>query len=331
MRTNQIRGTGLSLTTLGFGGASIGNLYHSNTDEDSVDAIDAAWTGGIRYFDTAPHYGLGLSERRLGAALGQHSRSDYVISTKVGRLLTPNSSRSGSDLKIGGFDVPDDLTRTIDYSKSGVERSLEQSLLRLGTDYVDIVYVHDPDDHVDQVIRETFPALVKLRKEGVIRAIGAGMNHWQPLLEFVTTSDIDVVMLAGRWTLLDRSGGPLLSACADRNVAVIAAAPFNSGLLSKSQPASDANFDYRTVSPSLLSRARHLALLCSSYGVELPAVAINFALRSSSVVSVVAGFRTASQASMGCEWINQEIPEALWDELEGIFHASDSSIRPDLL
>jgi D-threo-aldose 1-dehydrogenase len=325
MRTNQIGETGLAVTRLGFGGASIGNMYYSSGDEEAASAIDAAWTGGIRYFDTAPHYGLGLSERRLGATLGQHARSDFVISTKVGRLLTPNPTRTGTDLDFGGFDVPDDVTRTLDYSADGVQRSLDQSLRRMGMDFVDIVYVHDPDDYVDQVIRETFPALVKLREEGVIRAIGAGMNHWRPLVEFVNTSDIDIVMLAGRWTLLDRSGQPLLSACAAHDVAVIAAAPFNSGLLSRPRPTSDSKFDYQTASPELLSRARQLAALCANYGVELPEVAINFALRDPNVVSVVAGFRTATHARDGTEWMDKEIPEALWEEIDDLLHAADAS------
>ena len=318
MKTNQIGETGLSVTTLGFGGAQVGNLYRATADEEAAEAIDAAWRGGIRYFDTAPHYGLGLSERRLGAALGQHQRNDFVISTKVGRLLLPNLHPTGSDLESGDFDVPDDLVRTLDYSSDGVQRSIEQSLRRLNTDYVDIVYVHDPDDHVDQVIQETFPALAKLREEGVVKAIGAGMNFWQPLMQFVATSDIDVVMLAGRWTLLDRSGEPLLRECAVRKIAVVAAAPFNSGLLSRSQPKSDAHFDYQSAPPELLVRARKLAALCGRYGVELPEVAINFPLRSPSVVSVVAGFRTAMHARTGVEWMDKDIPEALWDEIENL-------------
>jgi D-threo-aldose 1-dehydrogenase len=316
VKESLIGRTRVAVTSLGFGGAPIGNLYRATTDEEAHSAVTAAWDGGVRYFDTAPHYGLGLSERRLGHVLSQKPREEFVLSTKVGRLLTPNPHPVGTDLESGAFDVADDLTRTLDYSADGVKRSIEESLVRLGTDYVDIVYVHDPDDHVEQVIRETFPALVALREEGVVRAIGAGMNFWQPLLEFVTTSDIDVVMLAGRWTLLDRSGAPLLAACEERNVAVVSAAPFNSGILSRATPQSDAHFDYQGVSPALLARARELAATCDSYGVELPAAAINFPLREKSVVSVVAGFRSASQMRDGVRWMSEEIPEALWGALE---------------
>lgn len=316
MKRNQVASTSVSLTTLGFGGAPVGNLFRSITDDEAEGAISAAWDAGVRYFDTAPHYGLGLSERRLGSSLAERPRSDFVVSTKVGRLLSPNTSPTGSDVEVGGFDVPDDLIRTLDYSSDGVRRSIEASLERMGLDYLDVVYVHDPDDYVDEVIETTFPALVKMRDEGLVKAIGAGMNFWEPLLKFVCTSDIDVVMLAGRWTLLDRTGEPLLEECSRRGVAVVSAAPFNSGLLSRARPASDGHFDYDTVSPELLARARAIAERCDSYGVTLPEVAINFPLRHDAVVSVVAGFRTEHQARTGAAWMDATIPEALWDELE---------------
>jgi D-threo-aldose 1-dehydrogenase len=316
MKKNPIGRTNVMVTSLGFGGAPIGNLYRATSDDDADEAVKVAWDEGVRYFDTAPHYGLGLSERRLGRALATKVRGEFVLSTKVGRLLTPNPHPVGSDLETGAFDVPDDLTRTLDYSPDGVKKSIEESLRRLGTDYVDIVYVHDPDDHVDQVIRETFPALVKLRDEGLVRAIGAGMNYWQPLLKFVQTSDIDVVMLAGRWTLLDRTGAPLLQACEERGVAVVSAAPFNSGILSRAKPQSDAHFDYQGVSAQLFARAQALAATCDSFGVELPAAAINFPLRAKSVVSVVAGFRSAAQIRDGVRWMTDVIPEGLWSALE---------------
>jgi D-threo-aldose 1-dehydrogenase len=316
VKRNQIRGTSVSVTTLGFGGAPVGNLYRAITDAEAESAVTAAWDAGVRYFDTAPHYGLGLSERRLRASLADRTRSDFVVSTKVGRLLTPNPSPKGSDLTVGGFDVPDDVARTLDYSGDGVRRSIEESLERLGLDFIDIVYVHDPDAIVDEVIRVTFPALVKLRDEGIVKAIGAGMNYWEPLREFVRTSDVDVVMLAGRWTLLDRTGEPLLDECQRRGVAVVAAAPFNSGLLSSPRPSSEAHFNYDTVSPEQLARARAIADRCDAYGVTLPEVAINFPLRHAAVTSVVAGFRTAEQSRTGAAWMETVIPEELWAELE---------------
>jgi D-threo-aldose 1-dehydrogenase len=234
----------------------------------------------------------------------------------VGRLLEPNPYPRGSDLEVGGFDVPDNLSRVLDYSREGVRRSIESSLGRLGTDFIDVVYVHDPDDDVEQVIRETFPALEELRDEGVIRAIGAGMNSWEPLRRFVESSNIDIVMLAGRWTLLDRSGRPLLDECLLRNVAVVAAAPFNSGLLASSRPQVEDHFNYTKASADVLIRASNLAASCESFGVELPCAALQFPLRAPAVASVVVGIRNASEALEDTRWFDEVIPEGLWNELE---------------
>ncbi len=211
MRTRPLRG--LHLTELGLGGGPLGNHTRAISDEAALATIDAAWAGGVRYFDTAPHYGLGLSERRIGQALRARPREEFVLSTKVGRLLEPNPHPTGSDLAAADFDVPDDLVRHDDYSRDGVRRSLDASLERLGLDHVDIVYVHDADDHVDEAIEHAIPALIELREQGVIGAVGVGMNQWQAPLRMVRETDLDVVMLAGRWTLLDRSGRPLLEEC----------------------------------------------------------------------------------------------------------------------
>ena len=307
----------VAVTELGCGGAPIGNLY-APVDDDTVHAaLIAAWEGGVRYFDTAPHYGLGLSERRLGAALAGRPRDEYVVSTKVGRLLVQNPSPTGSDLA-SGFAVHDDLTRQLDYSRDGALRSLEASLTRLGLDRVDILFVHDPDDHLDQAIREAIPALVELREQKVIGALGAGMNYWQPLLRIVTETDVDAVMLAGRWTLADRSGAPLVAACEERGVSVMAAGPFNSGLLSRSWPADDAHFNYAPAPPEILDRARALATACDQYGAQLPQAALRFPLRRPAVASVVAGIRTPTQARADVEAMAAGIPQQLWGVLDGI-------------
>jgi D-threo-aldose 1-dehydrogenase len=304
-----------ALSALGFGGAPVGNLFAAVSDVDGASAIDTAWAGDVRYFDTAPHYGLGLSERRIGAALAQHPRDEYLVSTKVGRRLVTNAQPTGSDLGVGGFAVADDLTRVFDYSWSGVRQSLGESLTRLGLDYVDIVYVHDPDDFMDEVIREALPSLAELRDEGVIGAIGAGMNDWRPLLQLVEACDVDVVMLAGRWTLLDQSGLPLLDACADRGVAVVAAAPFNSGVLAHSIPTSEHTFNYQRVSPALLAKAQTLAAISARYDVELPCVALQFPIRHKAVESVVVGMRSAEEARDDVEWMRQPVPIDLWAEI----------------
>jgi D-threo-aldose 1-dehydrogenase len=318
MRRRRMGRSSVEVGDLGFGAAQIGNLYSAVDDETAAQAVEAAWAAGVRYFDTAPHYGLGLSERRLGAALAGRPREEFVVSTKVGRLLVPNSSPSGSDLANWGFAVPDELTRVRDYSSDGVRRSLESSLERLQLDRVDVVYVHDPDDHLDVAITQAIPALAELRDAGVIGAIGVGMNYWQPLLRIVTEADVDAVMLAGRWTLVDRSGGPLLEECGTRNVSVVAAAPFNSGLLSRPWPTDEAYFDYAPAPPDLLARARALAAVCQEHGTTLPEAAMQFPLRHPSVTSVVAGMRTQAQAVSNTGFMQAEIPASVWPALDHI-------------
>jgi D-threo-aldose 1-dehydrogenase len=305
---------GFAVSVLGFGGASIGNLYRPTGDDEATAAVDEAWAGGIRYYDTAPHYGLGLSERRLGEALRGKPRDEYVLSTKVGRLLVPNPAPTGSDLEAGGFAVHDDLLRQFDYSRDGVLRSLEGSLDRLGVERIDIVYVHDPENHMDDAIAHAFPALCDLRDQGVVKAIGAGMNHVAPLRRIVAEADVDVLMVAGRWTLLDRSAAPLLEECAARDVAVVDAAPFNSGLLARSWP-TGGHFDYAEASAETVARAQQLAKLCADAGVELPAAAMQFPLRDPVVVSVVSGMRNATQVGESLARVTAPIPEELWQQL----------------
>jgi len=307
--------TGIALTELGFGGAALGNLFQAVDDETAQRAVAAAVAAGVRYFDTAPHYGLGLSERRLGAALSGTDRAGFVLSTKVGRLLEANPTPTGSDLAAGGFAVPDDRRRRFDFSADGVRRSLESSLERLGLDRVDIVYLHDPDNHLDQAIEEAIPALVAWREQGVVGAIGVGMNECRGPLRFVRETSVDVIMLAGRWTLLDRSGAELLQECQRRGVGVVAAAPYNSGLLARPRPQPDATFNYSVADRELIDRATGLADTCERYGVTLPAAAVQFPLRHPAVVSVVAGTRNAAEVDDAVNRWATPIPEQLWREL----------------
>jgi D-threo-aldose 1-dehydrogenase len=315
MLTRRLGRTEVSVTALGFGAAPIGNLYSPLTDEDAYAAIETAWNGGVRYFDTAPHYGLGLSEERLGAALAGRPRAQFAVSTKVGRLLQRNPVPTGSDLAAGGFAVPDTLIRTPDYTRDGVLRSLEASLKRLRLDRVDVVYVHDPDDHMDQAIHEALPALADLRDQGVVGAIGAAMNTVAPLTRIVAEADVDVLMVAGRWTLLDRTAEPLLDACVARDVSVVAAAPFNSGLLAHRWPPDDAYFDYGPAPTPILEHARDLARVCSRHGTTLPHAAIQFPLRHPAVASVVTGVRTRAQMQSALDWSAADIPEHLWTKV----------------
>ena len=307
---------GLRLTALGLGGSAIGNLYRRISDEQAAATIDCAWEQGVRYFDTAPHYGLGLSERRLGTALMSRPRDAFVVSTKIGRLLEPNHAPTGSDLSDGGFDVVDDLRRVRDYSRDGVLRSIEASLGRLGLDRIDIVYIHDAEGHLEQAITEAAPALVALREQGVVGAVGAGMNFPEPLRRLVAETDLDMIMLAGRWTLLDRSGETLLGDCQARGVSVVAAAPFNSGLLAEPWPADRATFDYQLAGPEMIDKARALADVCRQQEVDLPHAAIQFPLRHPAVVSVVCGMRSPREVEQAVGWLSTALPEPLWSAID---------------
>ena len=318
MRHHRLGRSPVHVTELSFGSAAIGNLFTAVTDEEARAAVDAAWDGGIRTFDTAPHYGLGLSERRLGDALRHRPRDSYVLSTKVGRLLEPaDIAETGQARDTEGFDVPATQVRRFDFSADGVRRSLEASLGRLGLDRVDIALIHDPDNHGEQALREAYPALEQLRAEGVVRAIGLGMNQAEMLTRFVTGTDIDVVLMAGRYTLLDRSAADtLLPAAQRRGVSVIAGGVFNSGLLAK--PEAGATYDYQAAPDSLIDRARRLEQECARFGVPLRAAAARFPLTHPAVASVLIGARNAAEISDAIRLRTLDFPPALWPALAAL-------------
>ncbi|MEU0033438.1 MULTISPECIES: aldo/keto reductase [unclassified Streptomyces] len=327
MTGRRLGRTHVRVSPLGFGAAPIGNLYTPLDDDRARAAVETAWDVGVRYYDTAPHYGLGLSERRLGEALAHRPRAEFTVSTKVGRMLEPHPAPTGSDLAAGGFAVPDTLIRRPDYSRDGVLRSLEGSLTRLGLDRVDIVYVHDPDDHLDAAVDQALPALVALRDQGVIGAVGVGTNAVAPLLRVVAEADVDTVMMAGRWTLLDRTARPLLDACAGRGVSVVAAAPFNSGLLSRSRPPGNATFDYGPAPDAVLRRARRLADVCARHGTVLPHAAVRFPLRDPVVAGVVAGFRSSDEVTSAAAWAATDLTDAAWADLDAVAEAPEDGSR----
>ena len=304
------------MTELGLGTSPFGNLFHETTDADTDAATAASWLGGVRYFDTAPHYGLGLAERRLGAALREYPRDGYLVSTKVGRRLvpTPENAHLQDD---DGFAVPATHRREFDFSRDGILYSVEGSLQRLGRASVDILYLHDPDDHWAEASTTGMDALIELRDQGVVRAIGAGMNQSAMLAEFVRRCDVDIVMLAGRYTLLDQSAlDDLLPLAAERGVGVVAAGVYNSGLLSREVVPDDAHYEYQQAPAQLVTRARAIAEVCGRHGVTLPQAALQFALRHPAVVSAVVGARDAAQAAGNLARYDVEIPDALWIELE---------------
>jgi D-threo-aldose 1-dehydrogenase len=324
--------TGLTVTRLGFGGASIGGLFTAVGDEDAVDTIRHAWELGIRYFDTAPLYGYGASERRFGAALADRPRADYVLSTKVGRLVRETVAiPPGADIDrqaLGGRDdayyvVADPVRIVFDYSGDGVRRSIEESLERLRLDRIDIALIHDPDDHWREAIEGAWPALERLRSEGVIRAVGAGMNQSAMLTRFVRETSMDAVLVAGRYTLLDQEAlADLLPACQERGVAVFVGGVMNSGVLADPKPG--ATFNYAPAPPAVIDRARRIGEACARHDVPLRAAAMQFPMAHPAVASLVAGVRTAAHLDDYPTLLAHPIPTHLWSELR-----SEGLIDPD--
>jgi D-threo-aldose 1-dehydrogenase len=300
-------------TKLGHGAANVGNLYRAMTDEEARAVLDAAWDCGIRYFDTAPHYGLGLSERRLGAFLAGKPRAEYVVSTKVGRLLRPSPETADRLDDENQFAVPASLRRVWDFSAAGIRASLQESLERLGLDAVDVLYLHDPDEHdLAADLATGVPALAALRDEGLVREVGIGSKSTEALLAAVRTGALDLAMVAGRYTLLEQAD-ELVAACREHGVGIVAAAIFNSGLLSTPRPGD--RYEYGAVPADVLARAERLAEVCERHGVTLPEAALQFPLREPAVRSIVVGAATPEQVRENARRFAVAIPEALWDEL----------------
>ncbi|HWQ15840.1 MAG TPA: aldo/keto reductase [Roseiflexaceae bacterium] len=288
--------TDLAVTRLGLGTAPIGNLYAPVTDEQAVAVVHAALESGVRFFDTAPLYGDGASERRLGLALRGVPRAGVVISTKVGRSGIPNQwSR-------------------YDFSRDAVLRSFEASLTRLGTDYVDILHIHDPDDHERQALEEAFPTLAELRAQGAIRAIGAGMNQWQMLARFARAADFDCFLLAGRYTLLEQGALEFLALCRERGIGVLLGGVFNSGILATG-PRAGAKYNYADAPPDVLERAGTIAAACERHGAPLATAAVQFVLAHPAVTTAVIGAVSPEEVRANVRAASAPVPAALWDEL----------------
>jgi D-threo-aldose 1-dehydrogenase len=307
---------------LGLGGSALGNLGRVVEDDEAARTVSHAWERGIRYFDTAPHYGLGLSERRLGAGLRGRPRDEFVVSTKVGRLLVPNEAPTGWDGD--GFVVRDDLRRQWDFSAAGVERSLEGSLTRLGLDRVDIAFVHDPDQAWPGAAREGLASLARLKAAGMVRAVGIGTNATAGLAELIDGGLVDVVMLANRYSLLDHSGlEPVLAPARRAGVAVVAAGVFATGLLATARPAPGATYDYGPAGAEVLERAGRIAAVCEAHGVELPAAALAFPRLHPAVAAVAVGMRSPAEVDENLGRFETDIPGGLWRDLvsEGLIAA----------
>ncbi len=316
------------LGRLGFGAAGIGNLYKAMSDDVAAATLEAGWDAGLRYFDTAPHYGLGLSERRVGAFLSTKPRDEFVISTKVGRILDSVDNPSGAR-DTQGFDVPADTVRRWDPSEAGIRRSIEDSLERTGLDRIDIAFLHDPDVYdLEAGIRQTLPALEKLRAEGLVSAIGVGANSSDALRDCVQAADLDIIMLAGRYSLLEQPAATdLMPLCLERGVGIVNVGVYNSGLLARPVVPDDANYNYAPAPADILARAKALAACCDEFGVELPAAALQFAAAHPSVSSVVVGASKPGQIVETAQRMTADIPTEMWTAMvsrglldEGLFH-----------
>ncbi|MDX2167615.1 MAG: aldo/keto reductase [Deltaproteobacteria bacterium] len=298
----------LSVTRLGLGGAPLGNLFAPLAESDAAATVDAAWDAGLRWFDTAPLYGNGLSERRLGAALRRRPRDEYVLASKVGWRLD-----AGADPDSIFVGAPP-LHPVHDYSPAAVERGVENSLARLGLERIDVLHVHDPDDCEAEALAGAFPLLRRWRAAGRIGAVGAGMNQSAMLARFVERELVDCVLLAGRYSLLDQSAlVDLLPAAQRRGVAVIAAGVFNSGLLAN--PTSGATYDYAPADAERVARAQRLQAICARFDVPLRAAALQFPSFHPAVASVLVGARTAAEIADNARLFALDIPAALWRAL----------------
>jgi D-threo-aldose 1-dehydrogenase len=310
---------GMQVTRLMFGAAPIGGLFEPVSEAAARATLEAAWAAGVRAFDTAPHYGVGLSEQRLGSFLAGQPRDEYVLSTKVGRLLVPaDGDVSGAE----GFYGTPQLRRIRDYSRDGVLAALEASLRRLGTDRIDIALIHDPDEHLEQALDGAYPALAELRAAGVIGAVGVGMNSAPPIEWLVARADLDCVLVAGRYTLLDaRAGVSLLPQCRQRGVAVLVGGVFNGGILADARPG--ATYDYQPAPAEVIERAGRLSAACARYGLPLGAVAVQFVLRHPAVAAAVVGARTPAEIRQDVGYLAAAVPEQLWADLarEGLIPA----------
>lgn len=303
---------------IGFGAAGLGNLFGEMDPARAHELCEEAWASGMRYFDTAPHYGLGLSESRLGEFLQTRPRQEYLLSTKVGRLLEPVANPSGELDLDNDFHVPADFARRWDFTAGGIERSITDSLTRTGLESIDIAYLHDPDKAdigMRAALTQGLAALQDLKDQGMVRAIGIGSMATEAFEMALGIAPMDVVMVAGRYTLLEQPAARALDACARAGTNVVIASVFNSGLLARNDPQAGGRYEYGAVPEAILARAQEAARICQDHDVDLPAAALQFPLRHPAVVSVITGVNSPGQAEQNVQRAKEPIPEELWDDL----------------
>lgn len=321
MQARTIGTTGLSVTEYSFGTAALGGLYRACPRDLAMETLQAAWDEGIRYFDTAPWYGFGRAERALGDFLRDQPKREWVLSTKVGRILFPVA-----DDRVPNYGYVDPLPFDVryDYSYDGVMRSLELSYARLGLNRIDILYVHDIGAYTHGAERNAFhfkalmdsglKALEELKSSGTIKAYGLGVNEVPICLDVMKHASIDCILLAGRYTLLDRTAvEELLPLCLERNTSIVAGGVFNSGILATGA-VEGAHFDYMPASNDVLARVRALAELASAHGVPLAAAAVQFPRRHPAVASVLIGTAKPSSLRRNAELLGTPVPDAFYAE-----------------
>ena len=305
------------MTRLALGTATLGNLLVEMSDEHAREILESAWQVGVRYFDTAPHYGLGLAERRLGDFLRTRPREEFVVSTKVGRLLRQNPTWSGELDTAEHYLVPARLRRVWDLGLDGMRRSLEESLQRLGLDRVDVVYLHDPERSGQPLApQERAEALVRLGEEGAAREVGVGSMTTGTLAAFARTGLLDVLMVANRHSLLDQSAAhEVFPACREHGTRVVAAAVFNSGLLADEEPSASSFFDYEAAPAAIVERARRIAAVCRDLAVPMRTAALQFAVQDPLVTHVVSGATEPGHVRENAAALAEPVPAELWDRL----------------
>lgn len=306
----SIKGTALEVTRLGLGTAPLGGLFTSVDEQDSDDLIVAAFDHGINFFDTAPQYGHGVAEQRLGRIL-QRVGKPFVLETKVGRVLNPTNQAD----KAWFADADPHLEPIFDFSADGVKRSIEDSLRRLGVDHIDIALLHDAEDHLPQAIEEAYPVLDSFRSQGVIKAVGMGLNLCQPSVTIMKNTDLNVALIAGRYTLLDQEGQEELFPLAlKKNVSILAAGVFNSGVLAN--PVAGAKYNYVDASDEVIKRAQEIGKFLRERNIPLTAAALQFPLRHPAVTAVLTGSRNRAELESNIKDFDVTIPDSIWAELE---------------
>ena len=319
--------TGVAVTRLGLGGVFVGGREHGDGTpvsdyETALTTIRHAYDIGIRYFDTAPFYGRGRSEVRFGRALGGLPRKSFVLSSKVGRLLIPDPEDPGEWAEDG----ISHFTARFDLSRDGILRSVEESLERHQLGQADILYLHDPDweDREDEALATAFPAMLKLKEQGLVKAIGTGMNQWEMPARFMREFDLDIILLAGRYTLLDHAAYPeFLPLCLEKGTQIATGGPYNSGILAADNLDAPVWFNYQQAAPEWLAKARALKAVCDRHGVDLKAAALQFPLAHPAVACVIPGAATPAQLDQNAELIGTPLPADLWAEFkhEGLIPA----------